>query len=475
MTMSDAGESAPSRPYLDPKPVVFVGIVGGLVLGSALVSLPPAWVMAGVAALAATALAARRPMWALQLVLLMLPLEFVEFSAGPVASLSAVQIGGLLLLGLTLASAMTRGGFPMPRTPLDVAIFLWLAVGFLGAVEALDPAAAVKKAGMTLVFAGIYYVAVANAHDANQASRLSKCLVLAASGVGTYALWVSYRYLSAGAVTKEAVVIGSEGLKSPRAASTLANPNVLATLMVLVIPIALACFVTNDRWQKLAWSTAIAILVLALGFTFSRGAWLGAAASAVVLATDRRFRAILLVGAVALILLAPPVVMERAATSAELGRGEIAARFDFWQGALLLVQQRPLVGIGTSNFAPSFARLPVPETAAREAAHAHNVFLTVLAENGVFGFLAYCMLVGGALTVAVKNLRHRGSQDTSAYQIAIAASLVGYLFHGLTDSFLSDPAINTVLWLLMALAVAFADQVGHIKQPMRTGPESASA
>lgn len=427
----------------------------GLALGYASSTLPITSFGLAVGILIVLAAAISRPSWALALMLLMLPLEFFDLQLGPVG-LSPIQIVAVIVLALLIASSLAKGDLDFPRTPLDVAIFLWVAVLFLGAIESLDPAAAIKKAGMTVIFAGVYYAIVAHVRTVKRTSWLVKVLVLACVIVAVYGIWVSYQYLATGSVARGAVVIKSEGLAAPRAASTIGNPNTLADLMVLSIPLALALFVIGDAKQKVLAALATAVLFVCLGFTFSRGAWLASLATLGVLMLDKRFRGVLAALGVALVAVSPGIIAERLASSAQLGRGEILSRFDYWEGALRMVQQRPLLGVGTANFPVNFSRLPVAETAMRTAIHAHNVFLNLLAENGVVGFIAYALLIGTALALALRRRGAPADATGSAIRLAIGASIIGYLVHQLTESLLLEPSLNAVVWTLMGFVVVLA-------------------
>lgn len=446
----------------------FVWIASALALAASVGLLPLSYGLTIVVALIAVALGISRPTWAIALIFAAIPLEVVVVSVGSVG-LSAVQMAALVAVVLMLAEMMATGRFEIARTPFDVPIFVWGAVLFFGAIGAYDPIATLKKGGMTLVFIAVYYLVVAKVRRTESVALLMKTLVAAAAAVGAYGVWISYRYLAFGATSGKGIIVGSEGLAVPRAASTVGDPTLLAALMVIAFPIAIMLVAKTKGWERVAASVACVTVLVSLGFTFTRGAWIGAAASLVVLLFERRSRNVVLILVLLIALLSPGAVLSRAESSTNLQRAEISHRFDYWVGALMVAPTRPVFGIGVDNFKHSFARLPVSETAQRVAVHAHNLVLVLLAETGLVGLFAYGSLIFGVLVLLLRRRRGDPSEANRLWRLAIAASLIGSLVHQTSDSFLLEPTVNSIVWVFAGLAVVLGlgyvhsqqDGVGH--------------
>lgn len=455
--MTGAAALAIDPPDQDRIPVVVAGLIAGLTLGLALGLMPLGAVLIGLAAVICAALAIARPTWAIVLLMLSLPLEFTQLTLGPFTGISPLQIGLMLILAIALVSSFTHERPWVPRTPLDVPILLWIAVVTFGTIETLDTSVVLKKIGMLFLMTVGYYITVSSVRTPERAKLVMGSVVAGCCAVGVYGLYVIYQFLNSGTVTKGAVVVGSEGMKVPRASAAMTDPNALANLLAMAIPIAIALFVLSKKWPaKVAALGSIAILFASLGYTFSRGAWIGSFLSLMVLATDRRFWRILIVIAIVLALVSPGAIAQRAATSTQTGRGEITARFDFWEAALQFIEQRPLFGIGTGNFAAYFPRASIPETAAREAIHAHNIILILLVENGVIGFFVHILLLGTMLVVALKNRRASPDAVAAIGRLAVVAGVVAHYGQQATDGLHLSPPLNTVLWILFGIGIALA-------------------
>jgi O-antigen ligase len=127
-----------------------------------------------------------------------------------------------------------------------------------------------------------------------------------------------------------------------------------------------------------------------------------------------------------------------------------ASRFVLWQGAMHLFAERPW-GIGLGRFkreigahAPDFANYD-----------AHNGFVLVLTEAGIFGFVALAWLLAGL----VKLGRQAGSLDDSEDGRVLASgyliSVTGAVAVNFFGSRLFDGAVMGNFWILTALVARY--------------------
>lgn len=72
----------------------------------------------------------------------------------------------------------------------------------------------------------------------------------------------------------------------------------------------------------------------------------------------------------------------------------LAERLTLSQAALVVFSEKPLLGVGSANFILKLASLDLFSAAEiRLLQPVHNVFLLILAENGLIGFLIFCLLL----------------------------------------------------------------------------------
>jgi O-antigen ligase len=266
------------------------------------------------------------------------------------------------------------------------------------------------------------------------------------------------------------------------------NQNALGA--VLALP-ALAAVVIGRARQSFGWWRWVASIPLgvAMILTGSRGAVVAFAVGVVALATLRpRFgvraiaAAILIVGMLALIV--PQEYADRLSTRFGQASGDrMSGRLDIWAVGMSMIKTRPLLGVGYSGFEPEFYRyMKKTEVDPRWASDrtnrwgrraAHNIYLTTVAELGVFGgVLLACMF--GAHWLAASRARRagRGKRKGQIPTVALAVSvlLVGLAVLGMTIEF----ADMKLTWFTLALANAAGLAAGSRPAP-RTSPRRGAS
>ncbi len=143
---------------------------------------------------------------------------------------------------------------------------------------------------------------------------------------------------------------------------------------------------------------------------------------------------------------APPDEIRRAIASKSWrpGRGEL------WEIAVQLFSAHPLLGVGPDNFRWLYG--PVSGHHVWDTrVFSNSLYLELLATVGLLGFAAFGLLMGTALF----GLRRRArSEPFSLEAAAIAASLTGFLVHGLFDTLLAFTAIYLAVFVLLGASSA---------------------
>lgn len=276
-------------------------------------------------------------------------------------------------------------------------------------------------------------------------------LALAGLGIGM-ALFSFYHYWVIG------VVENTGGVK--RILAIYHSPNHLALALGRMIPVTLAMAVFGllvhrpARWLAVTSGASLAFMTVVLYFTYSRGALIGIAAAALVVLAGWRWRlaatAALLVLVVAFLL--PAVAGERFGQVLPL-----VQRVYVWQAAWAMALDHPLMGVGLDNFLYQYPNYILPEAKLEpEMSHPHNLFLDFWLRMGILG-LAALALVLARFWGQLRRLLTANDVWAKWAGLALAASMVDFLVHGLIDNsyFLIDLAF--LFWLVVALA-AVADQ-----------------
>jgi hypothetical protein len=229
-----------------------------------------------------------------------------------------------------------------------------------------------------------------------------------------------------------------------RVNSLFRDPNIFGRYLALAI-VALGGYLAWEvrRPWALATGGAIAVLLLALAFTFSLTSFAALLAGLLVIVWAVFGARPAAATAAALAVVGVVVLATRGVSGTEVGSGG-AGRTGLVHGGLELAAERPVWGWGSGAFGQAFyTRIEPAKTTA-----SHDTPIAVAAEQGAIGVILYAALVLAALGVLFG-----GGVRASPARATVAALFVVMLVHSLGyASFLEDPATWAVLALGLLLA-----------------------
>ncbi|MFD6531671.1 O-antigen ligase family protein [Streptomyces sp. NPDC060184] len=290
-------------------------------------------------------------------------------------------------------------------------------------VTASDPAAALPGLVRYLqVFVLVPLAVCLTIRDARGFRLLTAALVLLALvqgfvGVRQFATGTGASYMG-----EEVRAVGTFGPGDIMGMATVVGYGLLAA-----VPYALCPSASVRRWLRPCALVVTAGLVVALAVSFSRGSWIATALAAltVVVLTGRRTatRSLLVLGALSVVLVGgfgvgSDMVRERLSSVTDVARApdrSVNDRYALWEAAGSMWRERPATGVGLKGF-PEFrdghASVGLSSGSDTEGAgqefrrqallSPHNMYLLVLGEQGLIGFVT---VVGGWLAVLVASVR----------------------------------------------------------------------
>ena len=365
----------------------------------------------------------------------------------------------VLLHAVVLAQHGSRP--PAPARTLVFAVVFVLAVMVASAIGAVEPLG-------TLRFLTEFATAVLAFFAALQiAERRNAIEVVLAGALSGLALAAGYGLLQAltGTADGGGIYVGAEAVERLR--SFFPHPNFYAAYLMVLLPVAVAVLVSRAFTPLLRALALLAagLAVPALMLTYSRASIVGLAVGAfvwlVLLWPKKTIAAATAIALLALIV-APGTVAGR--FNADTGSADLALRTGIWRGALDVATQHPLLGAGISNFPFAYARTPaveapaanrpsIPEVGGDELPPtAHNIYLNVLAEQGMIGLLAFCVLAG-TIVWTLRDGRHARDPRTRVLCAGVGVAVVTWAVAGILDTIpFSQAAI--ALFALIGLAAA---------------------
>jgi O-antigen ligase len=238
-----------------------------------------------------------------------------------------------------------------------------------------------------------------------------------------------------------------------RVNSLFFDPNIYGRFLALVM-LLLAAWLLWARRQREVLAAALLLAVLwgGLVLTFSQSSFTALLVGLAILGAMRwSVRWALALSAGALVVAVAFVALAPGAVHLDLGNSRSAdkatsGRYDLIKGGLKLFKDAPLVGQGSGSFAREYRRAEhvSPE---RATSASHTIPVTVAAEQGVIGLIAYLALLAAALARLFRGAR------TVPERAAVAAAFVALVAHSMMyAAFLEDP----LTWTLLGAGTAMA-------------------
>ncbi|MDG2112156.1 MAG: O-antigen ligase family protein [Actinomycetota bacterium] len=268
-------------------------------------------------------------------------------------------------------------------------------------------------------------------------------------------------------------------LHDGRVFSTIGQPNTLASVLVLAVPIAAFFAVRGSRPERIVAAGAFVALAAALMFSGSRGGFLATLVGFAVLASAAprpSARALEVTAAVGLVLIsvgfaAAPVREQVASTwdraTSALDSADESRRFhvEGWRVTVAMIADHPLVGVGHERFPEEFpayrdevlSEEGIQRFAPFRLESPHNVPLAIAVGAGLPAAIMYLALVVVLVRVLVRSRLDRLLK--AALASAVAAHLVADLF------VTADLTSAMIFWALLGAIASSTGVVEHRGEP----------
>ena len=300
-----------------------------------------------------------------------------------------------------------------------------------------------------------------------QAFGLTVGLALLFAAVG-FVEWATGRLL----ISNEKVLSANDLKPYFRVNSLFFDPNVYGRFLALVMVVLAGVLLwAPARRDVTRVAVALALLWAALVLTLSESSFAALLVGLAALAALRwrpgpvvAVCGVLAAAAVALVVLAPGAIGLKTDSFSALNESS-SGRAKLIRGGAKMIGDRPLTGFGSGSFADQY-RERERVVSSRLSAESHTIPVTIAAEQGAIGLVAYGFLLWTAFAVAFgglrRTLRRRAAGVVLVGRCVVAAAFCALLLHTFVyAAFLEDP----LTWTLLAMAAALR----------RVEPEGAAA
>ena len=406
----------------------------------------PLEVLVALAVLAAVVICMVRIEYAVLLLVVTAPLEFViTFGSG--SQLTITKLAGAVCFGAFALNALST----RRRLIFDSAhalVFLLLAIALVSMLQAEQLSPAIVTTTRYASFVALFFIVsqFVGAHRLQR--RIAWTLSIGSTITGVLASW---NFLSGATL-------------SARVGPGAGAPGDIAFILATTLPFTM--WLLRERGVRraaaLVMSVAIAVSIV---LTLSRGALVGVGAGLVWYTIAERRNGRALVAGLMAIGLALFLVVRLESHSIETGlhakakvaSANVQTRLEAWDAAANLAADHPLLGVGPGNFQFHYIAA-TGRPAGTPVLVAHDAYLDVASELGLVAFVAfvsYLVLTFTRLTTAVR--RRLGPP---VYASAARASLVIAVVAAIT---LSEQYFAP-FWLLGGLASALIHERGPVPE-----------
>ena len=254
---------------------------------------------------------------------------------------------------------------------------------------------------------------------------------------------------------------------------SFANSNNAAIFMLSAVPLTVVLVKwVHAKWLKVAFVSAAIVLVLAVFFTFSRGALpsLALVLAGILFREAKSKRAYIVIGAAVAvaILLTPGYYWFRITTLGDMLKGDTSdwslfLRFSALKTSWALFLANPLTGVGLYNFpVRSGNEVFVP-------IGVHNTYMEIAVGVGIFGLIAFLAVHLSGLLAMRRAHRHAWGPDLAWMRDVAYYLLLSYL-SVMGGAFFQSIEFYYVMWLPLAAGLVAA-KLAHEQSAKNHAPQ----
>jgi putative inorganic carbon (HCO3(-)) transporter len=382
----------------------------------------------------------------------------------------------LVVVPIVWGCAWTVTGHAIPPTPLNVALWLLLAMVAVSLYATFDIRFSLGKVSGVILGVLVFWAVTRWVTTPRRLALATAAFVLAGAGLAVIGL-LGANWFDKFSLFRPVLARLPRAIRGVPGAEEGFQPNAVAGCLVLFVPLQIALLTSSaDQWlaarglarahRRSVTVIEVALLILTAGtllLTQSRGAWVGMIVTTLAFLlwhsrTTRAVAALSTVAGVALAIKLGPARLVNLMIS-QSGPGmadDVSGRMEVWSRALYGIHDFPITGMGMNTFRkvmpilyPTF--LTSPDF---DVAHAHNHLLQVALDLGIPGLVAYAsiwMLVGVLLVAVYRRSTERTDRTMAC---VLGAGLIAHFVFSMTDAIPLGAKVGVLFWLTLALAVA---------------------
>ena len=398
-----------------------------------------------------------------------LKIGLYTYVLGAALSISLAQLGLVTALIAAIAALIKKRDFGVLRSALDLPLASFLALTLLSIPFAIDPArslAYLPKHWLLLMF----YLAFAFVKREDYPRYI---MILAAVGALASIYGIMQHFWGVDLLHRAGESIlkkYNEDKNTFLAVGFMTHHITFGGLLAQIMALVAAVFIIKPdlgRNQLFFLGGCFVLMLAGLGLSMARSGWLGLLGAILLMAIMRNIRLFFklslgIIGLVLIVYFTVPTIQRRIDSIFEFQKN--ANRFYMWRGALRMIRDYPLTGIGEDNYDILFydKKSPYYEKGMTETARGnpHNAYLTLGVTRGVGGILVYLwiwMTFFGRTGRSYREVIDEGSWKTAALLGALGA-VTSFLIVGFFETNYADSEVAMLAWFITGIGMSFASK-----------------
>lgn len=425
-----------------------IPVLIGVLLGAVSTVVQPLYIILAVMALVYLGVVIHKP--EISIVITVATLPFLP---------TMVICGELILTLVAYLLKVARGKRSFSFGVLDACVFAFAIFMFFGGIFSVTPSSSIPPMCVFVCFLSSYFLIVNLIKTKELLKKLLLSSVLAFTVCSLYGIYQNFFAAPDATWTDEDMFSDI----ATRVVSTFENPNVFGEYLITLIPVVLTVLLLSKSFAERTFSLgAMAVGLLALVYTWSRGAWLGCIASIIVFAViiNKHALSTYIVGALFLPLCVPFLptsILDRFSSIGNMADSSTSYRVFIWEASANIIKDYFVSGIGIGTDAFQLVYSDYALAGIETAPHSHNLYLQIMIELGILGFAVFAFTVFIFYSKCFTFIKNTDSRSGRLIVGAILCGLLAILVQGLTDYVWYNYRVFAFFWMMFATASAAAN------------------
>jgi len=233
-----------------------------------------------------------------------------------------------------------------------------------------------------------------------------------------------------------------------------------AGIMLLFFSVSLGLFLGERKIKKIYWFFVFMLSSFALIFTMTRGAWIGAIFSALLIfiVYKPKFALSIPVAIIIFFLFSPENIKQRALSTFSLEDESNRDRIYMFEAGIKIIKSYPVTGSGPNTVKYLYADKKYrPAGAKRTNPHLHNNITQISAERGIPAFIAWLSFIILSFILLYKKWKKSKDPYLKYLSLGILGGVLGFFIAGFFEYNFGDSEVKMLFLYLVSAPLAIKD------------------